>query len=42
MHEASLAQQVIDACVSELVARGGRHAVCVGLRISPAAGVDPE
>jgi len=42
MHEAGLAQQVIEACALELHARGRSHAVCVGLRIGPAAPVDPE
>ena len=42
MDEAGLAQQVIEACASELHAHSGRHAVCVGLRIGPAASVDPE
>ena len=41
MDEAGLAQQVIEACASALQARGGRHAVCVCLRIGPAAAVDP-
>jgi hydrogenase nickel incorporation protein HypA/HybF len=42
MHEAGLAQQVIDACTAELLAHGGRVASCVGLRIGALAAVDPE
>ena len=42
MHEVGLAQQVIDTCASELRARGGRSATCVGLRIGALAAVDPE
>ena len=42
MDEAGLAQQVIEVCASELHAHGGRHAVCVGLRIGPGAAVDPD
>jgi len=42
VHEAALAQQVIDACTAELRARDGRSATCVGLRIGAHAGVDPE
>jgi Zn finger protein HypA/HybF involved in hydrogenase expression len=40
--EAGLAQQIIEACAVELLARGGRPAVCVGLRIGPAAPVNPD
>lgn len=42
MHEAGLAQHVIDVCTAELRARRGRHATCVGLRIGGLSAVDPE
>ena len=42
MHEAGLAQQVIDACAAELRAHGGRYATCVGLRIGALSAVDPD
>jgi hydrogenase nickel incorporation protein HypA/HybF len=42
MHEAGLAQQVIDACTAELHARGGHHATRVVLRIGALSAVDPE
>ena len=42
MHEAGLAQQVIDACAIELRVRGGRYATCVGLRIGALSAVDPD
>jgi hydrogenase nickel incorporation protein HypA/HybF len=42
MHEAGLAQQVIDTCAVELRAHGGRYATCVGLRIGALAAVDPD
>jgi hydrogenase nickel incorporation protein HypA/HybF len=42
MHEAGLAQQVIDTCTAELRARGGVAASCVGLRIGALAAVDPD
>lgn len=42
MHEAGLAQSVIDACDAELRRRGGVRATVVGLRIGSMASVDPE
>jgi hydrogenase nickel incorporation protein HypA/HybF len=42
MHEAGIAQQVIDACVLHLRAHGAAHATTVGLRIGALAGVDPD
>ena len=42
MHEAGLAQQVIDACTRELQVHGGRQATRVGLRIGALTAVDPE
>ena len=42
VHEAGLAQQVIDTCASELRARGAKSATRVGLRIGALSAVDPD
>ena len=42
MHEAGIAQQVIDACAVHLRERGASRATRVGLRIGALANVDPE
>jgi hydrogenase nickel incorporation protein HypA/HybF len=42
MHEAGIAQHVIDACEIHLRRHSASQAICVGLRIGALAGVDPE
>ena len=42
MHEAGLAQSVIECCTAELQARGGGRVTVVGLRIGALASVDVE
>ena len=42
MHEAGIAQQVIEACATHLRAHGASRATCVGLRIGALASVDPD
>ena len=42
MHEAGLAQQVIDVCARHALTHGASQVTCVGLRIGALASVDPE
>ncbi len=42
MHEAGIAQQVIETCALHLRAHGATRATCVGLRIGALASVDPD
>lgn len=42
MHEAGIAQQVIDTCAIHLRRHHASQATCVGLRIGALANVDPE
>jgi hydrogenase nickel incorporation protein HypA/HybF len=42
MHEAGIAQQLIDACVQHLQAHGATRATAVGLRVGALASVDPD
>jgi hydrogenase nickel incorporation protein HypA/HybF len=42
MHEAGIAQQVIEACEDHLGRHGATHATCVGLKIGALASIDPE
>jgi hydrogenase nickel incorporation protein HypA/HybF len=42
MHEAGIAQQVIETCLLQLQTHGTARATCVGLRIGALSGVDPE
>jgi Zn finger protein HypA/HybF involved in hydrogenase expression len=42
MHEAGIAQQVIDACAIHLRRHRASQATCVALRIGALANVDPE
>jgi len=42
MHEAGIAQQVIEACEIHLRQHGATQATCVGLKIGALASIDPE
>lgn len=42
MHEAGIAQEVIDVCTTQLRAHGGTRATTVGVRIGALASVDPD
>ena len=42
MHEAGIAQQVIEACEVHLRRHGATHATAVGLRVGALASVDPD
>jgi hydrogenase nickel incorporation protein HypA/HybF len=42
MHEAGIAQQVIEACLVHLRQHRATRATCVGLRVGALASVDPE
>lgn len=42
MHEAGIAQQVIEACEVHLRRHGATHATGVGLKIGALASIDPE
>lgn len=42
MHEAGIAQQVIEACEVHLRRHGASHATGVGLRVGALASVDPD